>query len=185
MKYYRNITALILCLLLAVPLSIPAMASAGTELEAVCAELEYIPEPVLQSFEERGWSLRMDPEYLARLSREYGYTCVAATSYKDKTIYLSSADSLVHEFGHFLHYTLDFDKATETLFQKEAREADFLRAYARRNFREYFADCFAYWVENREDSAALALMWEQVPETCQYFMELEYGEWELPLEQIE
>lgn len=89
------------------------MASADTELEAVCTELGYIPEPVLRSFVDHGWSLRMDLKYLAQLSQEYGYNCIAATSYKNKTIYFSSADSLVHEFGHFLHYTLDFNKETK------------------------------------------------------------------------
>ena len=190
MKTNRKAAALLLALLLTVSLSVPALAAEsseplpiqntdGIELEEAYAELEYIPEPLLRQFEERGWTLCIDRAYLEQLSREYGYTCIAATSYKNKGIYLAAASSLVHEFGHFLHYTLDFDGETEALFQKEAQRADFLRAYAKRNFREYFADCFAYWVKHREDRAALALMREQAPETYHYFEELERNAWEL------
>lgn len=190
MKTNRKAAALLLALLLTVPLSVPALAAEnaeplpiqnpdGVELEEAYAELDYIPAPLLRQFEERGWTLHMDRAYLEQLSREYGYLCVAATSYKNKGIYLTAASSLVHEFGHFLHYTLDFDGETEALFQTEAQGADFLRAYAKRNFREYFADCFAYWVKHQEDSAALALMREQAPETYHYFEELERGGWVL------
>lgn len=189
MKTNRKAAALLLVLLLAVSLSIPALAAERSELmpiqnmdgiglEEVYAELDYIPAPLLRQFEERGWTLCMNRAYLEQLSREYGYTCIAATSYKNKGIYLAAVSSLVHEFGHFLHYTLDFDGETEALFQAEAQGADFLRAYARRNFREYFADCFAYWVKHREDRTALAIMREQAPETYHYFEELERGGWE-------
>ncbi len=188
MKTNRKAAALLLALLLTVPLSVPALAAERTEplpiqntdgvkLDEVYMELEYIPEPLLCQFEEYGWVLHMDQSYLEQLSQEYGYRCVAATSYKNKGIYLTAASSLVHEFGHFLHYTLDFNKETKALFEDEAESAGFLRYYARRNFREYFADCFAYWVKHREDSAGLALMQEQAPETYRYFEELERGGW--------
>ena len=58
---------------------------------------------------------------------------------------------------------------------------DFLRNYAKRNFREYFADCLAYWVKNQEDSTALALILEQAPETYHYSERLECGDRTLPI----
>ena len=187
MLLYKRVVSFLLAFLIVSPIhafsaepestDIPILSSEETELEQLYAQLTLVPLPILQAFIERGWAVYIDDIYLEKLSREYGYTCIAATSYKNKGIYLTDAASLLHEFGHFLHYTLNFDKESETLFQAEAQGVTFLRTYAKRNFREYFADCFAYWIKNRENQEALALMWAQAPETFRYFSGLEQEGW--------
>ena len=52
--------------------------------------------------------------------------------------------SLPHEFGHFLQFTLGFPEETEALYNLEAGGISFLRPHAIRNFREYFANVFAF-----------------------------------------
>lgn len=194
MKFIRKCVPLLLAMLLSVQLSIPALAAGQTEavsienvdgvcLDEVSAELKLVPEPILARFADDGWTVRMDREYLERLSENYGYTCIAATSYRNRGIYLTAASSLVHEFGHFLHYALGFPQETEALFEAEARNAAFLRDHARSNFREYFADCFAYWIKNREDADAMTLFAREAPETFCYFAALEEDSWTVPADQ--
>ena len=52
---------------------------------------------------------------------------------------------LVHEFGHFLDYALGFPAEHERLYLAESQNSS-LRDYAKTNSREFFADCFVYWI---------------------------------------
>ena len=81
------------------------------------------------------------------MSREYHASCVGATVYAEKTIYVSEAGSTLHEFGHYLYHILGYPSQVEQLYRDEAKSASiFLRDYAMTNCREYFADYFAYYV---------------------------------------
>ena len=68
--------------------------------------LQEVPEPVLQKFEAKGWTYKVDFEYMSALSQKLGMSCIGATSYADKTIYISSAKATLHEFGHFSDLSL-------------------------------------------------------------------------------
>ena len=47
-----------------------------------------------------------------------------------------------------------------------------LRDYAKTNAREYFADCFAYWVKYAENANAISLLQECAPMTYRYMEDL-------------
>ena len=188
MAFYKSFTVLLLALLLSLQMTVSALAvevpvpvenTDQVELAGVSAELSHIPESLLAAFRDMGWSIHMNRAYLEEMSRDYGFICVASTSYKAHRIYLTSTVSLVHEFGHFLHYALDFPEETEAMYLEEAANASFLREYAKRNFREYFADCFAYWLRNRADAAAMERMNRDAPETFSCFSALEENGWAL------
>ena len=145
--------------------------------DGLMEELQRVPNPILQSFSEQGWSLRLDQDYLEYLSDRYGYTCIAATSYKNKGIYLTTAGSLLHEFGHFLDWSMDFPEEVDRIFEKEAQSACFLRAYAKSSRREYFADYFSLWISQQDDDSVRNLMRQETPGTYDYFTQLEENGW--------
>ena len=109
--------------------------------------------------------------YMGGLSKQLNMSCIGATNYSQKTIYLSEASATLHEFGHFLDWTLGFPAEHEQLFRAEAAAAP-LRNYAKTNAREYFADCFAYWVKYAENANAISLLQECAPMTYRYMEDL-------------
>ncbi len=59
----------------------------------------------------------------------------------------------------------------EQLYLAEAQNSG-LRNYAKTNAREYFADCFAYWVKYAENANAISLLQECAPMTYRYMEDL-------------
>lgn len=133
--------------------------------------LRQVPEPMLAAFEVAGWTYRIDFDYISELSKQLNMSCIGASNYSQKTIYISEASATLHEFGHFLDWTLGFPAEHEQLFRAEAAAAP-LRDYAKTNAREYFADCFAYWVKYAENANAISLLQECAPLTYRYMEDL-------------
>ena len=119
-----------------------------------------------------GWTYRIDFDYINELSKQLNMSCIGATNYSQKTIYISEASATLHEFGHFLDWTRGFPAEHEQLFRAEAAAAP-LRNYAKTNAREYFADCFAYCIIHGNDSEMMESLRKNAPQTCTYFEELE------------
>ena len=98
---------------------------------------------MLAAFNAAGWTYRIDFDYISELSKQLNMSCIGATNYSQKTIYISEASATLHEFGHFLDWMLGFPAEHEQLYLAEAQNSG-LREYAKTNAREYFADCFDY-----------------------------------------
>ncbi len=64
----------------------------------------------------------------------------------------------VHEFGHFLDELMGFPSQTEGFIRRSRNPAALLRPYALTNEREYFADCFVYWLIYRDNSKKMAAL---------------------------
>ena len=145
--------------------------AAGVNINDYLLALRQVPEPMLAAFEVAGWTYRIDFNYISELSKQLNMSCIGATNYSQKTIYISEASATLHEFGHFLDWTLGFPAEHEQLFRAEAAAAP-LRNYAKTNVREYFADCFAYWVKYAENANAISLLQECAPMTYRYMEDL-------------
>ena len=145
--------------------------AAGVNINDYLLALRQVPEPVLATFNAAGWTYRIDFDYISELSKQLNMSCIGATNYSQKTIYISEASATLHEFGHFLDWTLGFPAEHEQLFRAEAAAAP-LRNYAKTNVREYFADCFAYWVKYAENANAISLLQECAPMTFRYMEDL-------------
>ena len=145
--------------------------AAGVNINDYLLALRQVPEPVLATFNAAGWTYRIDFDYISELSKQLNMSCIGATNYSQKTIYISEASATLHEFGHFLDWTLGFPAEHEQLFRAEAAAAP-LRNYAKTNVREYFADCFAYWVKYAENANAISLLQECAPMTYRYMEDL-------------
>lgn len=145
--------------------------AAGVNINDYLLALRQVPEPMLAAFKVAGWTYRIDFDYISELSKQLNMSCIGATNYRQKTIYVSEASATLHEFGHFLDWTLGFPAEHEQLFRAEAAAAP-LRNYAKTNAREYFADCFAYCIIHGNDSEMMERLRKNAPQTCTYFEEL-------------
>ena len=158
----------------------PIQDPAGVNLNDYLLELRRVPEPILRSFADSGWTYAVDFHRLAGLSRRYGTSCTGAADYEEKRIYVSEARATVHEFGHFLDSILGFPSESCSFYEAEAGAASaFLRAYAGTSCREYFADYFSYYVTNYDDTEKAAQMERLTLETFAFFSQMEAGGWQL------
>ena len=138
--------------------------------------LRQVPEPVLAAFNAAGWTYRIDFDYISDLSKQLNMSCIGATNYSQKTIYLSEAGATLHEFGHFLDWTLGIPAEHEQLYLAEAQNSG-LRDYAKTNAREYFADCFDDWITHGSNSEMMEHLRKNAPQTWIYFEALEKNNW--------
>lgn len=158
--------------------NIPLDNKAGVALNNYLLEIQKIPESMMQSFAEKDWRYVIDFDYLAKLSKEYDLGCTGVTIYEGRKIIVSSAESTIHEFGHFLDGMMGFPSRTKGIYQREsASAASLLRTYALTDAQEYFADCFVYWIKNRGDGKKMAMLQDAAPETYYYFKMLEENDW--------
>ena len=139
----------------------------GADLNPYLVEIQKIPASILETFEQTGWEYVIDFDYLWDFSQERGMSCIGVASYS------------IHEFGHFLDWTLDFPAYHEELYKAEAQSAAdaVLRDYSATNSHEYFADCFAFWIQNRDHKEQMEQLKEAAPETYAYFAGLESSGW--------
>ena len=135
-----------------------------------------VPEPVLAAFNVAGWTYCIDFDYMGGLSKKLNMSCIGATNYSQKTIYLSDASATLHEFGHFLDWRLGFPVEHEHLYLAEAQNSG-LRDYAKTNAIEYFADCFDYWITYSADKKRMDDFRDAAPQTYAYMKKLATNNW--------
>ena len=158
------------------PVPVTLVNAAGVNVNDFLLELRKLPEQVLDAFNAAGWTYRIDFDYISELSKQLDMSCIGATNYSQKTIYISEASATLHEFGHFLDWTLGIPAKHEQLYLAEAQNSG-LRDYAKTNAREYFADCFAYCIIHGNDSEMMESLRKNAPRTCTYFEELGKDSW--------
>ena len=156
------------------PAPVALVNTAGVNINDYLLALRQVPEPVIATFNAAGWTYRIDFDYISELSKQLNMSCIGATNYSQKTIYISETSATHHEFGHFLDWTLGFPAEHEQLYLAEAQTSG-LRDYAKTNAREYFADCFAYCIIHGNDSEMMESLRKNAPQTCTYFEELGKG----------
>jgi len=141
--------------------------ASGVNVNDFLLELRKVPKPILDAFNAVGWTYRIDFDYMGALSDHLNMSCIGATNYSRKTIYISEASATLHEFGHFLDGQMGFPTEHERLYLAEAKNSG-LRDYAKTNAREYFADCFAYYITYGSNSEMLECLRKNAPQTCTY-----------------
>ena len=158
------------------PAPVALVNTAGVNINGYLLALRQVPEPMLSAFNAAGWTYRIDFDYISELSKQLNMSCIGATNYSQKTIYLSEASATLHEFGHFLDWTLGIPAEHEQLYLAEAQNSG-LRDYAKTNAREYFADCFDYWIAYSGSEKRMETFRNAAPQTWAYFEALEKNNW--------
>lgn len=143
-------------------------------------KLNLIPQEIIQSFVAHDWSFDIDKEKAREFSIRDGITWGGATDYQVKEIWVGDKLSVVHEFGHYLDYSLGFPMIHEHLYATEVQDAaTVIRTYAKTNEREYFAVYFTFFIENRNNDVLMNQLKDVSPNTFQYFLYLEKNSWGL------
>ena len=158
------------------PVPVTLVNAAGVNVNDFLLELRKLPEQVLDAFNAAGWTYCIDFDYMGSLSKKLNMSCIGATNYSQKTIYISEASATLHEFGHFLDWTLGIPAEHEQLYLAEAQNSG-LRDYAKTNAREYFADCFDYWIAYSGSEKRMETFRNAAPQTWAYFEALEKNNW--------
>lgn len=158
------------------PAPVALVNAAGVNINDYLLALRQMPEPMLAAFNAAGWTYRIDFDYISELSKQLNMNCIGDTNYSQKTIYISEASATLHEFGHFLDWMLGFPAEHEQLYLAEAQNSG-LRDYAKTNAREYFADCFDYWITHGSNSEMMEHLRKNTPQTWAYFEALEKNNW--------
>ena len=150
----------------------------GLALNDYLLELRRMPENIMQAFCEKDWEYVINCEYLAQLSERLDMSCIGAANYGQKRIYVSEADATIHEFGHFLDKELGFPEEHEQLHKQEGEAAaKLIRDYANTSSHEFFAECFAYWLNHQTSTDKMASFQSMLPDTYSYFSDLESQGW--------
>ena len=129
-------------------------------------EIRKVPQPILDAFNENGWTYVIDGNYTANLGRQLGVNCIGATVFGENRIYVSESGATLHEFGHFYDSLLGFPDEHDRLYELEAANAP-MSEHAKSSSLEYFAEFFAYWCSG--NTRTLTLLKELTPETYAYF----------------
>ena len=158
------------------PVPVALVNAAGVNINDYLLALRQVPEPMLAAFKVAGWTYRIDFDYISELSKQLNMSCIGATNYSQKTIYLSDASATLHEFGHFLDWRLGFPVEHEHLYLAEAQNSG-LRDYAKTNAIEYFADCFDYWITYSADKKRMDDFRDAAPQTYAYMKKLATNNW--------
>ena len=158
------------------PAPVTMVNAAGVNVNDFLLELRKVPEQVLDAFNATGWTYCIDFDYMGGLSKKLNMSCIGATDYSQKTIYLSDASATLHEFGHFLDWQLGFPAEHERLYLAESQNSS-LRDYAKTNSREFFADCFVYWITYSADKKRMDDFRDAAPQTYAYMKKLATNNW--------
>ena len=158
------------------PAPVTLVNAAGVNVNDFLLELRKVPEQVLDAFNAAGWTYCIDFDYMGGLSKKLNMSCIGATNYSRKTIYISEADATLHEFGHFLDYALGFPAEHERLYLAESQNSS-LRDYAKTNSREFFADCFVHWITYSADKKRMDDFRDAAPQTYAYMKKLATNNW--------
>lgn len=118
------------------------------------ADMAEVPEPIRKAFIKDGWTICFDTDKISAYSDKSGiYGIGGMTVYAEKTIYLASAGSFLHEMGHYYQEKLktsgmDADVySTFDTFRSEEKWSGALYTNSRQtDGAEFFADAFRYYV---------------------------------------
>ena len=140
-------------------------------LDDILFGLNQIPMEIINQFNEDGWQCTIDLNYLSELSKQYYGSVIGLTSFGKKTLYVTNSISLLHEFGHYVDGMLGFPLQVDILFEVQAENSP-LWANAKKNRKEYFADCFSYWINYSNNEIRMNMFKELAPQTYEYMNSL-------------
>lgn len=120
----------------------------GTSLpNSAVVELEKIPTAILDKFNQDGWAFYYGGKYMKDMFSQYASYANGITSDTYRVIVVDGAESILHEFGHFLHMELNQDADLRKIYNDDYYNMTFSNAHYKSTEFEYFAECFAYYID--------------------------------------
>lgn len=131
-------------------------------------ELQKIPPILLKLFNNQGWKCIVGNTEIHKAGFE---TAVGMTDFTKKIIVVTEPDTILHEFGHFYYNYLNYPPQFINIYNQEAQQS-ILRAYAKTRPAEYFADCFAYWIQYHNNPINMTNFKNTAPQTYEYMQNI-------------
>lgn len=165
-------------------LPVSATENYKSEVPVLWAHVITVPIEVVRVYHAAGYQILLDNDYIDNLltgSLSKVANIVGLFSTEKKSIYAKRGYSVVHEMGHFAHAFMAGHDDIEPLYDAEKDYASaVLTAYAGTSSKEYFAECFVFFAQHRGDVLHLSLMRELMPQTYEYFVNLQSNGWLKP-----
>lgn len=144
------------------------------------SEIEYyadmIPEQVWDEINNQGVVVIYGDINLDKYTAEHDSFVKGLYTMVDNAIYIRYPFVLLHEVGHWIYYHTDTNWVIKTCFEQERQAAsELMRDYASINKIEFFADCFAYYISNKDNQIALDEFKAKLPLTYKLLVDLEQG----------
>ena len=113
---------------------------------SVVVELEKIPTAILDKFNQDGWVFYYGSKYMKDIFPQYASYANGVTSDTRRIIVVDGAESILHEFGHFLHIELNQDAELRKIYNDDYYDITFSNAHYKSTEFEYFSECFADYI---------------------------------------
>lgn len=110
-------------------------------------ELKKIPTTILDKFNQDGWVFYYGSKYMKDIFPQYASYANGVTSDTRRVIVVDGAESILHEFGHFLHIELNQDAELRKIYNDDYYDMTFSNSHYKSTEFEYFAECFAYYID--------------------------------------
>ena len=128
------------------PAPVTLVNAAGVNVNDYLLALRQVPEPMLAAFNAAGWTYCIDFDYIGGLSKKLNMSCIGATNYSRKTIYISEAECdapRVRAFSGLCRWVFP-QSMNGCIWQK--RRTPVCGTTPRPIAGEFFADCFVHWI---------------------------------------
>ena len=136
-----------------------------------------VPQSVIDLFREYKWNIVVDEAVFQQYKETTGKVAVGLCSYAEKTIFLKTPASLVHELGHFIDYISDEALGIDYLYKLEGNQFAIYRGSTIENSREYFAEFFESYIYAKDDEVKTNSLKSIAPETYKFMKDLETNDW--------
>lgn len=143
--------------------------------------IQSLPDSILTAWHNSGKQLIFGNTRIAQFIEEENYKGVVTGLYHIDGLTLNSAQSSIHEFGHFVYYESNYPGLI-TLVNKYYREykdviAQCVSAYAVTNEQEFFAECFEAYFGHGDTGLRISLMQEKMPQVYQLLTDMSTNNW--------
>ena len=159
------------------------------QVDSLEEELAYIPQQIVQRFNDRHWKITLDESQIDQYNAENNKTAVGVTFLSGRKIVVSRNSEIAHEMGHFYHFEMaeDYDSRIRDCYEKEGKTVicEGMTGYSAMNHIEYFASFFDYYIKNLDNKEAMDLLKERKPDTFELFEELRANNWNIKENRIE
>ena len=130
---------------------IPIENEYGTYDNSFLRQVAKLPDKVCKTFTENGWTMVFGTKDINEYNDKNEASAIGLTKSGRKMCYAATANSILHEVGHAMHFTIMKDAAGEAKLQSiyEAEKdglVKLIREYAGESKYEAYAEAFTFYI---------------------------------------
>jgi len=139
-----------------------------------------LPLEILERFEQEGWSIYVGDDRIQEYMNTQKKSNISGLcSYREKTLYISTQESIFHEFGHFADrfLWLDDNRISELFNSEKESSKELISKYSASSQAEFIAETFSYYLNWKDSEKRMAEFTKKMPLTYEYMENLEMNNW--------